>query len=241
MSVWGKIAGAAAGLALGGPIGALIGVIAGHLAVDRNLASEEDPADRTEVAFTIGVVALGAKMAKADGVVTRDEVSAFKQVFKVPPGEEKNVGRVFDLAKRDTAGFEAYADQLADLFSDQRELLQNVLEGLFHIASADGVLHEGEDAYLAEVADRFGFTTTEYKYVRASFLPDRQSSPYDVLGVSPEISDADLKAHYRKLVAENHPDKAIARGMPEEFIAIATEKTAALNEAWDEISRERGI
>ncbi|MEL7544004.1 MAG: TerB family tellurite resistance protein [Pseudomonadota bacterium] len=241
MSIWGKIAGAAAGLALGGPIGALIGVIAGHLAVDRNLASDEDPADRTEVAFTIGVVALGAKMAKADGVVTRDEVSAFKQVFKVPPGEEKNVGRVFDLAKRDTAGFEAYADQLADLFSDQRELLQNVLEGLFHIASADGVLHEGEDAYLAEVADRFGFSGTEYKYVRARFLPDNQKSPYDVLGVSPEIFDADLKAHYRRLVAENHPDRAVARGMPEEFIAIANKKTAALNEAWDEISRERGI
>ncbi len=241
MSIWGKIAGAAAGLAIGGPIGALVGALAGHLAVDRNLASDADTAAQKEIAFTIGVVALGAKMAKADGVVTKDEVAAFKQVFKVPPGEEGNVAHVFDLAKKDTAGFEAYANQLAGLFRNDPELLCNVLEGLFHIASADGVLHPGEDAYLAEVANRFGVTETEYKHIRARFLPEDKSSPYDILGISPDIDDAALKGHYRKLIAENHPDRAMARGMPEEFIAIATEKSAAINEAYEEIARERGL
>lgn len=241
MSIWGKIAGAAAGLAIGGPIGALVGALAGHLAVDRNLASDEDSEAQKEVAFTIGVVALGAKMAKADGVVTKDEVAAFKQVFKVPPGEEGNVARVFDLAKKDTAGFEAYAKQLSGLFKDDRELLQNVLEGLFHIACADSVLHPGEDAYLFEVAEQFGFSETEYKHIRARFLPEDKTSPYDVLGVAPEIDDAALRQHYRKLIAENHPDRAMARGMPEEFIAIATEKSAAINEAYEEIARERGL
>lgn len=241
MSIWGKLAGAAAGLAIGGPIGALVGAMAGHLAVDRNLASDENTAGQNEIAFTIGVVALGAKMAKADGVVTKDEVAAFKQVFKVPPGEEGNVARVFDLAKKDTAGFEAYARQLAGLFKEDRELLQNVLEGLFHIASADGVLHPGEDAYLAEVADRFGFTPTEYKHVRARFLPEDKASPYDVLGISPDADDAAIKAHYRKLITENHPDRAVARGLPEEFITIATEKSASINEAYEEIARERGL
>lgn len=241
MSIWGKLAGAAAGLAIGGPIGALVGGLAGHLAVDRNLASDMNTAGQNEVAFTIGVVALGAKMAKADGVVTKDEVAAFKQVFKVPEGEEANVAHVFDLAKKDTAGFEAYAKQLAGLFRDDRDLLQNVLEGLFHIACADSVLHPGEDAYLAEVADRFGFSDTEYRHIRARFLPEDKSSPYEVLGVEPEIANADLKAHYRKLITENHPDRAVARGMPEEFIAIATEKSAAINEAYEEIARERGM
>ncbi|MGI9405931.1 MAG: TerB family tellurite resistance protein [Hyphomicrobiaceae bacterium] len=241
MSIWGKLAGAAAGLALGGPIGALVGALAGHLAVDRNLASDEDSAGQKQVAFTIGVIALGAKMAKADGVVTKDEVAAFRQVFKVPPGEEKNVARIFDLAKKDTAGYEAYADQLAGLFSGEREMLQGVLDGLFHIASADGVLHPAEDAYLASVATRFGITDAEYKYTRTRFAPKDKSSPYDILGVTPDIGDEALKKHYRKLIAENHPDRAMARGMPEEFITIATEKSAAINEAYEEIARERGL
>jgi len=241
MSIWGKIAGAAAGLALGGPIGALIGAYAGHLVVDRNLDNVAGTRGRNEVAFTIGVIALGAKMAKADGVVTRDEVAAFRQVFKVPPGEEGNVARVFDLAKKETAGFEAYAAQLAYLFKNEPELLRNVLEGLFHIACADGVLHPGEEAFLQEVAQRFSIPAAEYEHIRARFLPEDKTSPYDVLGVTPDISDDDLKKHYRKLIVDNHPDRAIARGMPEEFIAIATGKSAAINEAYDEIAKGRGL
>ncbi len=173
--------------------------------------------------------------------MTKDEIAAFKQVFKVPPGEDANVARVFDLAKKDTAGYDAYANQLASLFKGDRELLQNVLEGLFHIASADGVLHPAEDEYLGEVAARFGFTETEYTYIRARFVPDDTTSSYDILGVSPDISNEDLKKHYRKLVAENHPDRAVARGMPEEFIAIATEKTAAINQAYEQIEKDRGL
>jgi len=238
MSVWGKLAGAAAGLAVGGPIGALLGGLAGHFALDRQRG---ETVSSDEIAFTAGVIALGAKMAKADGVVTRDEVSAFKEVFKVPPGEEANVARIFNLAKQDVAGYEAYAGQLATMFADNRELLHDVLAGLFHIAAADGVLHPAEDAYLREVARRFGFSEAEYKYTRARFLPDDRRSPFDVLGVSPDIANDALKKHYRRLVAENHPDKAIARGVPEEFVAIANEKLAAINEAYEEIRKERGF
>ena len=135
MSVWGKLAGAAAGLAIGGPIGALLGGVAGHYVIDRD--KEEDGPAENQVAFTVGVIALGAKMAKADGVVTMDEVNAFKEVFKVPEGEMKNVARVFNLAKQDVAGYEAYAEQLATMFKGNRKLLEDVLEGLFHIAKAD--------------------------------------------------------------------------------------------------------
>lgn len=242
MSIWGKLAGATAGLAIGGPIGALIGGLAGHFALDRHRQAEpEVGANRHEVAFTIGVIALGAKMAKADGQVTRDEVDAFKEVFRVPPGEEENVARVFNLAKKDVAGYEAYASQLASLFRDRKELLQDVLEGLFHIAAADKVLHPAEEDYLRSVATHFGFTETEFKYIRARFIPAEKRNPYDVLEVTPQISDRDLKSHYRKLVSENHPDRLTARGVPEEFIAIATEKLAAINEAYDEIRKERGI
>jgi len=114
MSIWGKLAGAATGLAVGGPIGALLGGVAGHYAIDRN--QEQDGPAGNQIAFTVGVIALGAKMAKADGLVTEDDVNAFKEAFKVPEGEMQNVARIFNLAKQDVSGYEAYADQLATMF-----------------------------------------------------------------------------------------------------------------------------
>jgi DnaJ like chaperone protein len=241
MSIWGKLAGAAAGLAVGGPIGALLGGFAGHFVIDRDKEGDESAPGENQVAFTIGVIALGAKMAKADGVVTDDEVIAFKDVFKVPEGEMKNVARVFNLAKQDVAGYEAYAEQLAGMFKNNRELLEDILDGLFHIASADEVMHPKEEEYLAHVAEKFGFSKTEFQYIKARHIASDRRNPYDVLGVTPEISDTELKSRYRKLVAENHPDKALARGVPEELLSTVTEKLAAINEAYDEIARERGL
>lgn len=239
MSIWGKMAGAAAGLAIGGPIGALLGGFAGHFVIDRD--KDEDGAAENQVAFTVGVIALGAKMAKADGVVTKDEVSAFKEVFKVPEGEMKNVARVFNLAKQDVAGYEAYAEQLATMFKGNRQLLEDVLDGLFHIAGADTMMHPREEEYLFQVARRFGFTETEFKYIKARHVPSDKRDPYDVLGVTPDVANDALKAQYRRLVAENHPDKLIARGVPPEFVSMANDKIAAINEAYDEIARERRL
>jgi DnaJ like chaperone protein len=239
MSVWGKLAGAAAGLAVGGPIGALLGGVAGHYAIDRD--QEHDGQAENQVAFTVGVIALGAKMAKADGVVTMDEVNAFKEVFKVPDGEMKNVARVFNLAKQDVSGYEAYAEQLATMFKGNRKLLEDVLEGLFHIAKADESLHPGEEEFLAQVAKRFGLTPTEFSYIKARHVVASKRNPYDVLGIAPTVTNDELKSQYRRLVADNHPDKLIARGVPKEFIAIATEKVAAINEAYDMIAKERGM
>jgi DnaJ like chaperone protein len=239
MSVWGKLAGAAAGLAIGGPIGALLGGVAGHYVIDRD--QEQDGPAENQVAFTVGVIALGAKMAKADGVVTMNEVNAFKEVFKVPEGEMKNVARVFNLAKQDVSGYEAYAEQLSAMFKGNRKLLEDVLEGLFHIAKADEALHPGEEKFLAQVAKRFGFTDTEFSYIKARHVVAAKRNPYDVLGIKPSITNEELKSQYRKLISDNHPDKLIARGVPKEFIAIATEKVATINEAYDTIAKERGI
>lgn len=237
MSIWGKLAGAAAGLAVGGPLGAVLGGVAGHIVIDReNDAAEPDK----QIAFTIGVIALGAKMAKADGLVTKDEVRAFKEVFRVPESEAKNVARIFDLAKGDIAGFESYAKQLARLFRDDPDMLHNILEGLFHIAEADKVLQPLERDYLATVARHFGISDAEFR----SFLARHaaaERSPYEVLGVDPKISEEDLQRHYRKLMVENHPDKLMSRGLPQEMIDIATRKIAALNEAYDEIRKDRRV
>jgi len=191
------------------------------------------------VAFAVGVIALGAKMAKADGVVTMDEVNAFKEVFKVPEGEMKSVALVFNLAKQDAAGYEAYAERLATMFKGNRKLLEDVLEGLFHIAKADEVLHPREEQFLAGVAKRFGMTDTEFAYIKARHVIGAKRNPYDVLRVKSSVSNEELKSHYRRLVAENHPDKLIARGLPKEFVSIATRKIAAINEAYGQIAKER--
>ncbi len=240
MSIWGKLTGAAAGLAVGGPIGALLGGLAGHLAIDHDNEAAAN-GHGNEIAFTIGVIALGAKMAKADGVVTKDEVHAFKEVFKIPDGEIGNVARVFDLAKQHVAGYESYAKQLDGLFHDNRELLRDVMDGLFHIAAADGILHPGEEAYLASVARHFGFGERDFTCMKARHVRSDQRNPYDVLEVTPDIPDAELKQRYRRLVMENHPDKLIARGVPAEFVAIASKKLASINAAYEEIAAARSL
>lgn len=239
MSIWGKVAGGAAGLIVGGPIGGLLGVAAGHFAVDHWL-DDDKPSER-EVAFTIGVIALGAKMAKADGVVVPDEVTAFREVFKVPEDDLHNVARLFDLAKKDVAGFDAYALQIATLMKDDKPILEDVLDGLFHIAKADQVLHPNELAFLSEVARIFGFSEDEFRHIQARHAINREENPYDVLGLDVTASDEEVKGRYRQLVKDNHPDHLIARGVPEEFVTIATKRLQAINEAYDQIERERGL
>ncbi|SMH60659.1 TerB family tellurite resistance protein [Azospirillum agricola] len=251
MTVWGKILGGAAGFAIGGPLGALIGALAGH-AVDR-LSGEaagtspastdaEAQAAMQTVAFTIGVIALAAKMARADGVVKRVEIDTFKRLFRVPPDELENVGRVFDLARRDTHGFEEYARQIADLFEDRHAVLEELLDSLLMIAEADDELHETEVEYLRAVAGIFGFAETDFERILAGHhragTPD-ETDPYQVLGVSRSTDDAALKAAHRRLVREHHPDLLVAQGMPQEFVDLATQKIALINAAYDRIRKER--
>lgn len=243
MSIWGKVLGGAAGFAIGGPLGALIGVGAGHLYdKTRENASEVGAGDPTkQVGFTIAVIALGAKLAKADGVVTPDEIRAFRRVFKVAPEETKNVARIFNQARKSTAGYEPYAKQVAGMFTDNPAVLEELLNCLFHIAKADGEVHEDELTYLRNVAAIFGFTDADFARVREQNMGPDLADPYTVLGVTHDASDDEIKTAYRKLVRENHPDSLIAQGMPEEFIEIANDKLAAINAAHDKICAQRGI
>ena len=241
MSIWGKLVGGAAGFALGGPLGALIGAVGGHF-VDRMNKDSDDPGrQQKSVGFTIAVIVLGAKMAKADGVVTEDEIQAFKQVFHVPPEEMKNVSRVFNQARKDAAGYEPYAKQVADMFRNNPAVLEELLWCLAHIAKADGRIHPGEREFLRGVADIFGFDGATFERVTAISTDGEPEDPYRVLGVTPDATDADVKAAHRKLVIENHPDKLIAQGLPEEFIEIANKKLAAINAAYDKIKKHRNI
>ena len=256
MSVWGKVFGGATGFALGGPLGALLGGLAGH-AVDRMRDSTrelqqhehigEAEADHRaddntkKVAFTIAVIVLGAKMAKADGVVTKDEVHAFKQVFHVPPEEMKNVGRVFNQARQDSRGFEPYAKQIGRMFKHNPAVLEELLDGLFHIAKADGTVTNAELTFLQQVAETFGLDQAAWERIRANNLGVEGHDPYELLGVDRDASDQDVKSTYRKLVRENHPDRLVSQGMPQEFIDMANEKLATINNAYEEIRKQRGL
>jgi len=194
---------------------------------------------RRQLAFTVAMIALSAKMAKADGIVTRAEVEAFRQIFVIPHGEERNVSRLFDLTRKGIGGYESYARRAAHLFRHDRRMLEDILDGLFHIATADGAVHERELAYLARVAAIFGFGEADFAALRDRHVLDAEADPYRVLKADPGWDFERLKRHYRRMVSESHPDRMIARGVPPEFLAIATRRLAALNAAWERIERSR--
>lgn len=199
-----------------------------------------DPELRRQVAFSVAMIALSAKMAKADGIVTDDEIVAFREIFSIPAEEERNVARLYNLAKRDIAGFESYAAKMADLCGNGGPncmMLEDILEGLLHIAKADGVIHERELGYLGRVSEIFRIDEAHFRAILARHAVLGASDPYAVLGVVPGTPYGEIRKRYRSLVAENHPDRAIARGLPAEFIAIANRRMAAINDAFSMIER----
>ena len=192
------------------------------------------------VAFTIAVIALGAKLAKADGAVARSEVAAFRRVFIIPRAEEKNAARVFDLARQDVAGFDAWAQRIARMFPQGDPVLADVIEGLFIIAVADADLHDAEIIFIDEVARIFGLPAQQVATIRARH-DRRQGCPScEVLGIPADTPLPEARKRWRDLIRESHPDRAIARGLPPEAIRLAEARTRALNEAWDSFRTMRG-
>lgn len=192
-------------------------------------------------AFTVALIALSAKMAKADGIVSADEVEAFRRVVEIPEGQERAVERLFDLAQRDVAGFEAHAERIAGIAGGDEVFLGDVLTGLFHIAAADSWVHERELAFLERVGEIFGLDDVQFDRIAAGFVRRRGPDPYRLIGVAASASDAEVKSAYRRAVAECHPDRHLAKGLPAAAMALLTDRMAALNGAWERIRMERGL
>ena len=221
MSIWSRISAALAALRDGEPLSAVF---------DRL----RSPPERS-VAFTIGVIALGAKLAKADGAVTRGEVAMFRAIFTIPPGEEANAARVFNLARQDVAGFDAYARKLAGMFPPGDPVLRDLLEGLFHVAIADGDFHPAEEEFLHEVARIFGLTEACFRALKARVVPGAEPDPFEVLELPASASLSDARRAFRRMVRDSHPDVLRARGVPEEAVRVAETRLKALNRAWEAV------
>lgn len=262
MAIWGKLAGTAAGFALGGVIGALLGGVAGH-AFDQWRAETQarrrveeglrpggiglDPLEMRRVAFATAVIVLAAKLAKVDGVVRADEIRAFKRIFKIGDEDVGDVAAIYNEAKRDPAGFEPFAQQIATMFRGDPAVLEELLIGLFEVARADGALDQRELRFLAAVAAIFGFDRSGFDAIRARFeAASRRPAepaidPYAVLGLTRAASDEEVRAAWKRLVKEHHPDRLTASGMPPEFVEKATRTLAGINAAYDRIAQERGL
>jgi DnaJ like chaperone protein len=266
MSYWGKVVGGVAGFAMGGPFGAVMGAALGHAAdngainttgikpgarpsfLDGNamhparIASLFTPKEHL---FALSVVSLAAKLARCDGPVNRSEIDAFKRQFRIPPDSARNVGRLFDQARSSPEAFEPYAVKLGEAFADNRGLLEDVLGGLFGVARADGAVNDAELQFLGQVARGFGLGGDAWDRVRQGQARTASGSddadPYAVLGVARNAADDVVRAAWKNLMRQNHPDSLASRGVPPDFIARASAKVAGINAAWDRIKRDRGL
>ena len=239
MTIWGKIIGSATGFALGGPIGALLGGAAGH-ALDKFKTKEKLPEELAlkQIGFTIGVIVLSAKMAKADGKVTKSEIKAFKEKINVPDNEIKNVARLWDQAKKTTDGFEVYAKQISNLLEKNSSVLEELLNLLVIIAEADGKITNQEKLYLKEVSNIFGFSEQDFERICSSKL-DKHIDPYQTLGVLKDTPLEEIKNKWKTLAMKHHPDRLIAQGIPQDIIETNTYRLKEINNAWDLIKNKK--
>ena len=239
MTIWGKIIGSATGFAFGGPIGALLGGVAGH-ALDKLKTKEKLPEQLAlkQIGFTIGVIVLSAKMAKADGKVTKSEIKAFKEKINVPDNEIKNVARLWDQAKKTTDGFEVYAKQISNLLEKNSSVLEELLNLLVIIAEADGKITNLEKIYLKEVSNIFGFSEQDFERICSSKL-DKHTDPYQTLGVLKDAPLEEIKNKWKTLAMKHHPDRLISQGIPQDIIETNTYRLKEINNAWDLIKNKK--
>jgi len=244
MSIWGKVIGGTAGFALGGPLGAIIGMMIGG-SFDRSSKkfsySNQISQQQKQKIFTFCIIVLSAKIAKADGQVTKEEIHSFKEKFNIPKEEMSEVSKIFNEAKKSSFDFKNIADQVGNLFSDNKILLEQLLNNLFYIAEADGSTSINEIEILRSISQSFHFNEKDFQRIFHSRLNIKESDPYKILGVTREDSDINIRKKWIELSKEHHPDYLIAKGMPKEFIKEANKELSSINLAYDKIKAQRGF
>ena len=244
MSIWGKIIGGTAGFALGGPIGAILGVMVGG-SFDRTanqiIKKNKIPNQNRQNIFALSIIILSAKIAKADGQVTKDEIYAFKDKFNIPENEMAAVGKIFNEAKKNKDGYEQIADQVGSLFSDNKVMLEELLNNLFYIAESDGNTSLDEIEILKSISKSFGLSKSDFQRIFHARLNNKDSDPYKILSVNRNDDDITIRKKWILLSKEHHPDYLLAKGLPKEFIDQANDELSSINLAYDKIKEQRGM
>ena len=237
MSIWGSLIGGMVGFSLGGPFGMLLGSIIGGKVSRARSAGGFRSFRQPQQVFALSLIVLSAKLSKADGSVSREELVAVKDKLKIPENELDQVGKIFNQAKKEAAGYEPYAQQITQIYKKNSQVLEEVINILFYIAEADGRISEAELNMIEHIAQIFGLSSSQYNSIKESRKNSDKLNPYVVLESK---SDDDLKVirkKYLKLSKEHHPDLLLSKGVPEEVIEESKKKMRAINSAWDQVQK----
>ena len=237
MSIWGSLIGGFVGFSFAGPIGALIGsMLGGRISSARRTSFQRSFAHSQQV-FAVALIILAAKLAKADGHVSKEELIAIKDKLKIPEHEIDQVGKIFNKAKEDSLGYEPYAQQIAQIYRNNPVVLDEIINTLFYIAEADGSISDSELAMMRNIAKIFGLNESQFEGIKESRKSSDKLNPYVVLGCNPNDDFAAIRKKYLLLSKEHHPDVLMSKGIPQEVIEESKKKMRAINSAFDQIEK----
>ena len=239
MSIWGSLIGGMLGLSLGGPFGMLIGSILGGKITRMRAQKSFSAIGQSQKIFALSLIVLSAKLSKADGQVSREELVAVKEKLKIPENELDEVGKIFNQAKEESTGYEPYAQQIAQFYKGNLNILEEVINILFYIAESDGEVTSEETRMIEKIAYIFGLSEKQYNSIKESRKSSDKLNPYLVLESGPNDDLQTIRKRYIKLSKEHHPDLLLSKGVPEEVIEESKKTMRAINSAWDQIQKLR--
>ncbi len=237
MSIWGSLLGGVIGFSLGGPFGALLGSFLGGKISRISSSSSFTSQQNSQQIFALSLIILSAKLSKADGRVSKEELIAVKDKLQIPESEIDQVAKIFKKAKDESTGYEPYAKQISEIFKGNQNVLEEVINILFYIAEADGHVSNEEESMIANIAFIFGLSQNQYESIKESRKSSDKLNPYIVLESQPTDDLRSIRKKYIKLSKEHHPDLLISKGVPIEVINESKNKMRAINAAWDQIQK----
>ena len=237
MSIWGSLLGGVIGFSLGGPFGALLGSFLGGKISNISSSNTFGSQQNSQQIFALSLIILSAKLSKADGRVSKEELIAVKEKLQIPDSEIDQVAKIFNKSKDESTGYEPYAKQISEIFKGNQNVLEEVINILFYIAEADRNVSNEEESMIANIAFIFGLSQNQYESIKESRKSSDKLNPYIVLESQPTDDLKSIRKKYIKLSKEHHPDLLISKGVPIEVINESKNKMRAINAAWDQIQK----
>ena len=225
MSIWGSLIGGMIGFSFGGPFGMLLGsLIGGKISRARSRNTNFGSFAQPQQIFALSLIVLSAKLSKADGQVSKEELVAVRDKLKIPDNEIEQVGKIFNKAKEESTGYEPYARQISQIYKSNPNVLEEVINILFYIAEADGNISQSELNMIQNIAEIFGLNDTQFNSIKESRKSSDKLNPYIVLGCNPDDNLQNIRKKYLKLSKEHHPDLLMSKGVPQEVIEESKKK-----------------